>query len=201
MQSYSNITQGIDEEIRKGLSVINPNNKIITIFGSTRIREESEVYKHAQTIGKYLAENGFAIMTGGGPGIMEAAAKGANLAGGVTYGINIQLPHEQEMNPYINRPFICNHLISRKHLLMNYSSGFIIFDGGFGTLDELFEVLTLMATEKMETSPVILFGSTFWLGLKNWMAEVMPKNGYIETFQLDILKILDNPKDIINIFK
>lgn len=197
----SNDLSDIANEVRQGSEMISADHKIITTFGSARTKPSAPCYKYAYDLCYKLGLAGFSIMTGGGPGIMEASSKGGFEAGVPTYGINIELPNEQAMNPYINRPFVCNNLSARKHILMNNSAGFIIFEGGFGTLDELFEVLTLILTCKIKSVPIILVGSAFWNGLKGWVNEILLGNGYVTVEEAGFMRILDDKDEIINIFK
>lgn len=190
----------VADEIRLGSVIFNGGDKIITTFGSARIKPSDAPYKYAYDLCHKLGQAGFSIMTGGGPGIMEASSKGAFDAGAVTYGINIELPHEQAMNPYISKPFVCNSLLSRKHLLMDKASGFVIFEGGYGTLDELFEVLTLISTCKMPMKPIVLAGSEFWNGLKDWVINSLLKRSYISAQESDFIYILDDPDEIASYF-
>lgn len=191
----------IDDEIRLGNDIFIGGDNIITTVGSARVHPASACYKYAYDLCHKLGQAGFSIMTGGGPGIMEASAKGAFDAGAVTYGINIELPHEQLMNPYITKPFVCNSLLSRKHLLINNASGFVVFEGGYGSLDELFEVLTLISTRKMELKPIVLAGSEFWNGLKDWVNNCLLKRSYISTDECNYIYILDDPDEIVAFFK
>lgn len=200
MNKQSNILD-VSEEIRDGAHLINERDMIITAFGSARSDPSGRCYEYARNVCFRLGEAGFSIMTGGGPGIMEAASKGGFEAGVSTYGIDIELPHEQAMNPYINRPFVCNYLPSRKYLLMSYSVGFVVFPGGYGTLDELFEVLTLISTGKIKTVPVVLAGSEFWRGLKSWAEGSLLGNDFINLKEYDFLNILDDPDQIVEVLK
>jgi hypothetical protein len=173
----------------------------VTIFGSSRARPEDDVYKKAESIATRLAENGFAVITGGGSGVMEAANKGAALAGGKSIGLNIQLPFEQMPNPYSNLSLSFRYFFVRKVMFVKYAVAYIILPGGFGTLDELFESVTLIQTKKIKPFPVILVGSEYWKGLLDWVKGTVLKEGKISPDDLDILHITDDPEDIIKTIK
>jgi len=173
----------------------------VSIFGSARATPEDEVYQKAEHIATLLAENGFAVITGGGPGVMEAANKGASLAGGKSIGLNIQLPFEQMPNPYANMSLSFRHFFVRKVMFVKYAVAYIILPGGFGTMDELFEAVTLIQTHKIKPFPVILVGSAYWKGLLDWIKEVVLKGGKISSDDLEILQIIDDPAEIIKAIK
>src|SRR5207302_7955229 len=143
----------------------------VTVFGSARTPESDPMYAAAREVGRRLAEAGFAVSTGGGPGIMEAVNRGARDAGGLSIGCNIELPHEQGTNPYVDVAVNFRYFFCRKTMFVKYSEGFVLFPGGFGTLDELFEALTLIQTEKIHRFPVLLFGSAYWRGLIEWVTD------------------------------
>src|SRR5262249_31738564 len=149
------------------------------IFGSARTREDDPMYQAAREIGALLANIGFAVITGGGPGIMEGANRGARDAGGLSIGCNIELPQEQGINPYVDVAINFRYFFVRKTMFVKYSEGFIIFPGGFGTVDELFEALTLIQTGKIEHFPVVLFGSSYWNGLVDWLKQIMLAEGKV----------------------
>ena len=173
----------------------------VTIFGSSRANPDDDVYQKAELIATRLAENGFAVITGGGPGVMEAANKGAALAGGQSIGLNIQLPFEQYANPYSNLNLSFRYFFVRKVMFVKYAVAYIILPGGFGTLDELFESVTLIQTKKIKPFPVILVGSEYWKGLLDWVKGTVLKEGKISPDDLDILHITDDPDDIIKTIK
>ena len=173
----------------------------MSIFGSTRIRPGDEVYHKAEQIGKLLAENGFSVITGGGPGVMEAANKGAISAGGKSIGLNIELPLEQKPNPYTNITLNFRYFFVRKVMFVKYAVAYIILPGGFGTMDELLESITLIQTKKIKPFPVILVGSNYWRGFLEWIKEVVLKEGKISSADLDILQLIDEPGDIIRTIK
>jgi uncharacterized protein (TIGR00730 family) len=171
----------------------------ISIFGSARTPPNDPVYKAAEETAALLSREGFAIITGGGPGIMEAANKGAFEAGGVSVGCNIELPFEQRPNAYQTRLLTFRYFFVRKMMFVKYSLGFIIFPGGFGTLDELFEALTLIQTKKIRNFPVVMFGSEYWQGLLDWVSEVALKEGKLSEQDLKLLHVTDSPSEIVQI--
>ena len=173
----------------------------VTIFGSTRVKSGDEIYHKAERIGQLLAENGFGVITGGGPGVMEAANKGAASAGGKSIGLNIELPLEQKPNPYANIPLRFRYFFVRKVMFVKYAVAYIILPGGFGTMDELLESVTLIQTHKIKPFPVILVGSDYWKGLLNWLKEVVLKEGKISQTDLDILQLIDDPEEIVKSIK
>jgi uncharacterized protein (TIGR00730 family) len=163
----------------------------VTIFGSARTQKDDPIYAQARELGEALAKAGFATITGGGPGIMEAANRGAFEAGGVSIGANIELPHEQGLNRWVNVPLNFRYFFVRKMMFVKYASAFVIFPGGFGTLDELFESLTLIQTGKLEHFPVILFGSSYWSGLVDWISGAMLNGQKIAESDLELLTVTD----------
>ena len=171
----------------------------IAIFGSARTIPDSAEYKAAEETAALLARAGFAVITGGGPGIMEAANKGAFEAGGISVGCNIELPFEQGTNPYLTRSVTFHYFFVRKMMFVKYSLGFIIFPGGFGTLDELFEALTLIQTQKIRNFPVVLFGSDYWNGLVQWIRDVAFKGGKVSQQDLNLLHVTDSPAEVVQI--
>ena len=164
----------------------------ITFFGSARTEESDPMYHAARDLAGRLAKNGFAIVTGGGPGIMEAANRGARDAQGLSIGCNIELPQEQSINSYVDVAVNFRYFFCRKTMFMKYSEGFVLFPGGFGTLDELFEALTLIQTRKVQRFPVVLFGSTHWQGLLDWMRRHLSAAGRIDPDDLDLMKVTDS---------
>lgn len=171
----------------------------ISIFGSARSKPGDPDYLAAQETAALLAREGYAVITGGGPGIMEAANRGAFEAGGVSIGCNIELPFEQKPNAYQTRSLTFKYFFVRKMMFVKYSLGFIIFPGGFGTFDELFEALTLIQTKKIRDFPVVLFGSTYWNGLTNWIGEVVLRDGKISQHDLKLLHVTDSPEEVVQI--
>jgi uncharacterized protein (TIGR00730 family) len=173
----------------------------VTVFGSARVRPGDPTYDTARTIGRLLAEAGFAVITGGGPGAMEAANQGCQEAGGLSVGCNIELPHEQALNPYIDLGIEFRYFFARKTMFVKYADAFVILPGGFGTLDELFEALTLIQTGKIRHFPVVMVGREYWSGLIDWMREVQLKAGAITDQDLDLLRLTDDPKEVVRIIK
>lgn len=171
----------------------------ISIFGSARARPGDPDYQAAQETAALLAKEGFAVITGGGPGIMEAANRGAFEAGGLSIGCNIELPFEQRPNPYQTRSMTFKYFFVRKMMFVKYSLGFVIFPGGFGTFDELFEALTLIQTKKIRDFPVVLFGSNYWSGLLNWIRDVVLPQGKIGEHDLRLFHITDSPEEVVKI--
>ncbi|MDQ3473077.1 MAG: TIGR00730 family Rossman fold protein [Acidobacteriota bacterium] len=171
----------------------------ISIFGSARTAASDPYYELAQETAALLAREGYAVITGGGPGIMEAANRGAFEAGGLSVGCNIELPFEQGANPYLTRSVTFRYFFVRKMMFVKYSLGFIIFPGGFGTLDELFEALTLIQTRKIRDFPVILFGSDYWKGLLDWIGETALREGKVSSQDLKLLHLTDSPEEVVKI--
>lgn len=178
------------------LSQVGPG---VTVFGSARTLPTDHYYQATVELTRALAANNLAIITGGGPGIMEAANKGAAEAKGKSVGLNIQLPHEQTGNPYANIPLNFHYFFSRKVCFVKYSIGFIYLPGGFGTLDEFFEVMTLIQTKKIPEYPVILFGREYWSGLIGWMRERLEAGKFISPGDLNLFTITDDPQEAIKI--
>ena len=168
----------------------------VTIFGSARVGSEDPMYGEAVEVGRLLGEAGFTVVTGGGPGIMEAGNRGAREAGAPSVGLNIELPFEQHVNAYVDISVDFRYFFVRKMMLVKYSQAFIIFPGGFGTLDELFEALTLIQTGKVRNFPVILFGSQYWRGLLEWLRGPMLSEGKIAGADLDLLVMTDSPLEV-----
>lgn len=180
------------------MSAIGP---CVSIFGSARTTEEDPYYGLAVKIAKSVSEAGYGIITGGGPGIMEAGNKGAHLAGGTSVGLNIDLPFEQNDNPYIDadKSLDFDYFFVRKVMFVKYSQGFVVMPGGFGTLDELFEAMTLIQTHKIGKFPIILVGTDFWKGLIDWIKGVMLKEGNISPNDLNLIKIVDTETEVVEI--
>ncbi|HEX5692483.1 MAG TPA: TIGR00730 family Rossman fold protein [Roseiflexaceae bacterium] len=168
----------------------------VTIFGSARVRPGDAMYAAAEETARLLGEAGFAIITGGGPGIMEAGNRGARAAGAQSIGLNIELPFEQGTNPYVDIAVEFRYFFVRKTMFVKYAQAFVIFPGGFGTMDELFESLTLIQTGKVQNFPVILFGSAYWSGLIDWLRSTMLPEGKIAQADLDLLVVSDSPAEV-----
>lgn len=170
----------------------------VSIFGSARTKEGDEMYVAAQETARLLAEANFEIITGGGPGIMEAANRGAFEAGKVSVGCNIELPFEQVANPYQTKSLSFKYFFVRKTMFIKYSNAYIIFPGGFGTMDELFEALTLIQTRKIRNFPVVLFGSQYWRGLLSWVTSTMLNENNISPEDLGLIHLTDSPEDAVD---
>jgi hypothetical protein len=173
----------------------------VTVFGSARMSRSNPYYREAVTLGKELARQNLAVITGGGPGIMEAANKGAATANGKSVGLNIELPHEQQGNPYANVPIHFHYFFARKVCFAKYSVAFIFMPGGFGTLDEFSEIATLVQTERIPKFPLILFGKKFWAGLLLWMETQMERNKYISPGDFDLFTLTDDPQEAIAVIR
>jgi uncharacterized protein (TIGR00730 family) len=171
----------------------------VAIFGSARTPADSPFYAAAQETAALLAQAGYTVITGGGPGIMEAANRGAFDASGPSIGCNIELPFEQAPNPYQTRSLKFKYFFVRKTMFVKYSNAFVIFPGGFGTMDELFEALTLIQTRKIKNFPVILFGSEFWGGMLSWIEGMILKNKYIAAHDRNLLYVTDSPAEVVEI--
>jgi uncharacterized protein (TIGR00730 family) len=168
----------------------------VTIYGSARTKPEADLYAEVEKTATLLGKAGFNIMTGGGPGVMEAANKGASLAGVKSVGLNIQLPMEQACNIYASRAITFHHFFVRKVMLVKYATAFVIMPGGLGTLDELTEVLTLIQTEKIKPFPVILYKKKYWAGFITWLRDTVLDAGAIDEEDLDLLRICDTPEEV-----
>jgi uncharacterized protein (TIGR00730 family) len=171
----------------------------VSIFGSARTPPDDPDYQAARETAALLARAGFSVITGGGPGIMEAANRGAFEVGGRSIGCNIELPFEQGSNPYLTKGLKFKYFFVRKMMFVKYSLGFIIFPGGFGTLDELFEALTLIQTKKIRNFPVVLFGSAYWAGLLSWIRDFAMKEGKVTEQDLKLLHLTDSPAEVVQI--
>jgi hypothetical protein len=183
----------------EGFDALAGLGKAVTLFGSARVKPQDPMYKAAAQVARLLGEEGFAIITGGGPGIMEAGNKGAREAGVCSVGLGIELPFEQAMNPYVDLDVEFRYFFVRKTMLVKYAQAFVIFPGGFGTLDELFESLTLIQTGKVRNFPVILFGSDYWKGLIEWIRKTVLTEGKIGPPDLDLLIVTDSPSEVRDI--
>ncbi|HAQ39000.1 MAG TPA: TIGR00730 family Rossman fold protein [Saprospirales bacterium] len=187
-------------EFVDGFERLNKIGPCISIFGSARTRVGDKYYELARIIANNLVESGFGVISGGGPGIMEAANKGAFEKQGISVGLNIELPFEQHNNNYIDsdKNLDFRYFFVRKVMFVKYAQGFVVLPGGFGTMDELFEVLTLIQTKKIDRVPVVLVGSEFWSGMRNWIVEVMlGKEKNIKADDLELIPIFDEPEDVV----
>lgn len=169
----------------------------VSIFGSSRVTPEDEYYKKAVYLARRLVEKGFAVITGGGPGIMEAANRGAAEGGGKSVGMNIRLPFEQKPNPYANIRIENKYFFIRKVMFVKYAMAYVVMPGGFGTMDELFEALTLIQTRRIKSFPVILMGSAYWQGLLHWLKETLLTDGMILPEDLDLIQVIDDPDEAV----
>ncbi|WP_297692246.1 TIGR00730 family Rossman fold protein [uncultured Eudoraea sp.] len=188
-------------EFVNGFEKMSEIGPCVTIFGSARTRENANYYKLTVNVAKKVSEAGYGIITGGGPGIMEAGNKGAHLAGGTSVGLNIELPFEQNDNPYIDddKSLDFDYFFVRKVMFVKYSQAFVVLPGGFGTLDELFEALTLIQTNKIGKFPIILVGKSFWKGLINWIKDTMLNEGNISETDLDLISLVDTEEEVVEI--
>jgi uncharacterized protein (TIGR00730 family) len=186
-----------DEFLQGFIAVERIGRPGVTVFGSARVGQDHPAYRQAREVGKRLAEAGFAVITGGGPGVMEAANRGAREGGGLSVGFNIQLPHEQESNPYIDIGLTFNHFYARKTMFVKAAEGFVIFPGGFGTLDELFESLTLIQTGKVLHFPVVLFDHGFWQPMLDWIAQRPLAEGMVSPEDVELLTVTDDPAEAV----
>ncbi len=188
-------------EFVDGFELMGKIKPSIVVFGSARSKPEDKYYKLAESVGREIVKRGFGVITGGGPGIMEAANKGAMEAGGSSTGVNIQLPHEQGHNPFIDADKLLDfrYFFVRKVMFFKYAQGYILMPGGFGTIDESFEVLTLIQTRKTQKFPVVLMGTEFWGSLLDWIKNTQLKAGFIKEEDLDLFKLTDDPVEAANI--
>jgi uncharacterized protein (TIGR00730 family) len=190
--------QLIAQEFRDGFEAVDRIDRpAVTIFGSARLREGDPAYEQARDVARRFAEQGWAVVTGGGPGVMEAANRGAREAGGLSVGFNIQLPHEQRGNDYVDLALTFRHFYARKTMFVKAAEGFVVFPGGFGTADELFEALTLIQTGKVLHFPVVLVGSDYWEELLSWIRDELLADGMISPDDLDLLYVTDESDEVI----
>lgn len=189
----------IQSEFVEGFGTLAELGPAISVFGSARTRPDHEHYRAAVEIGRRLVDSGFAVITGGGPGIMEAANKGATEAGGTSVGLGIELPFETSLNEYVTLGINFRYFFARKTMFLKYSRGFVVMPGGFGTLDELFEALTLVQTRKVTNFPVVLFGSSYWSGLKDWITAQPLADAYVADLDVDLLQVTDDVEECLDI--
>ena len=200
VNSETTIVQSkIENEFRDASNSLEKVVPAVTMFGSARINKNDKYYQLAENIAKNLSDNGYGVITGGGPGIMEAANKGAYNAGGTSVGLNIELPFEQHDNPWIDKDknLEFDYFFVRKVMFVKYSQGFIVMPGGFGTLDELFEAITLIQTKKIGRFPIVLVGSSFWSGLLDWIKNTLLEQGNISETDLKLFRIVDTADEAI----
>jgi len=184
-------------ELVGGFDKLSGVEPAVTVYGSARIAADDELYSQTVEIARRLGEAGFSIITGGGPGVMEAANKGALEAGVTSIGLNIELPEEQLCNPYTTKSITFNHFFARKVMLVKYATAFIIMPGGLGTLDEVTEILTLMQTHKIRPFPVVLFNSEYWEGFLDWLRSSVLARGFIYEEDFSLLRVCDEPDEVI----
>ncbi len=185
----------IQDELRAGFHQLSHIGKAVSIFGSARTRSDDPRYEAARALARRLGEQGYAIITGGGPGIMEAANRGAREVGAVSVGLGIDLPHEQSLNQYVDIGINFHYFFTRKVMFVRYASGFVVFPGGFGTLDETFEAATLRQTEKIRYFPIVLFGEEYWRGLIDWLCDTVHRDGNISADDVNALVVTDSFDD------
>jgi uncharacterized protein (TIGR00730 family) len=186
-------------EFVEGFEALAGVGKAVAVFGSARSVVDGPDYRRAERVGRALANAGFAVITGGGPGAMEAANKGAHEAGGLSIGCNIELPREQHLNPYVDLSVEFHYFFARKTMFVKYADAFVIMPGGFGTLDELFESLTLIQTGKIRNFPVVLMGHAYWDGLLDWIRTVQLPAGAVSQADIDLLTVTDDPEEAARI--
>lgn len=190
----------IQSELVDGFETLYDLGPAVGVFGGARFEEDSPYYQQAMNVGAMLSQHGFSIITGGGPGIMEAANRGAKLGRGKSVGLNIELPHEQDPNPHLDISLSFRYFFVRKLMFVKYSMGFVIFPGGFGTMDELFEALTLVQTKKVISFPLVLYSSEYWKGLVEWIRGTLVERGAISRDDVDLIYVVDDSADIARIF-
>jgi uncharacterized protein (TIGR00730 family) len=193
--------EGITNELRVGFEALSALGPAAVIFGSARITPAHPSYATAREVGRILGEAGFAVITGGGPGIMEAANRGAVEAGAESVGLNIDLPFEQAMNPWVRLGIQFQYFFTRKLMFVRYASAWVVFPGGYGTLDELFELLTLIQTGKARQYPIVLVGSDDWRGLHDWLRNEVLADGRVSPEDLDLFQVCDDPAEVAEIVK
>ena len=188
----------IQSEFVEGFEALAKVGPAISVFGSARTSPDDPLYECARRIGELLVERGYAVITGGGPGMMEAANRGAWEAGGTSVGLGIELPHEQSMNRWVNRGVNFRYFFARKTMFVKYSDGFVVMPGGMGTLDELFEALTLVQTQKISSFPIVLVDSGYWGGLLEWLRTTMIERGMISASDPDLLHVVDDAEAAVD---
>ena len=189
----------IEGEVRMGFDALGHVGAAASFFGSARTPRDDPEYELARETARLAGEQGLAIITGGGPGTMEAVNRGAVDAGAPSIGLNIELPFEQGMNEFVDLPLTFHYFFVRKVMFVRYASGFVVFPGGFGTFDELFEALTLIQTDKIHNFPVVLVGTDYWSGLMDWLNERMLAEGKISAHDTELLHVTDDPEEIVEI--
>jgi uncharacterized protein (TIGR00730 family) len=188
----------VEHELHAGFEALGDVGPALSLFGSARVPESDPQYELTRAVARQLGEAGFAIITGGGPGLMEAANRGARDAGARSIGLNIELPFEQGMNPYVDVGLEFHYFFTRKLMFVRYACGFVVFPGGFGTLDELFEAVTLVQTGKARHFPAVLVGTEYWGGLLSWLREEPLAEGKLAQADLDLLHVCDDPAEVVS---
>ncbi len=188
-------------EFVESIEVLSNVHNAVTIFGSARLKPEDKYYQMAEKLGQLLVQNGFSVITGGGSGIMEAANKGAAEAGGQSVGMNIKLPFEQKPNPYANLQLDYKYFFIRKVMFVKYAVAYVIMPGGYGTMDELFEALTLIQTKRVKSFPLILMGREYWQGLLDWLKNSMQQKSMILPCDIEMIQIIDEPEEVVKHIK
>ncbi len=191
----------VSRELRQGFTALADIGPAVSIFGSARVAEDAPEYDRARELARRLGEAGFAIITGGGPGAMEAANRGARDAGARSVGLNIELPFEQAPNPYADLALEFHYFFTRKLMFVRYACAFVVMPGGFGTLDELFEALTLVQTGKARHFPVVLVGREHWTGLTDWIGERLASGGYISRQDLGLVRVTDDDDEVVGLLR
>jgi hypothetical protein len=184
-------------EFVEGVEELHDLGPAVSIFGSARTRPDDPQYKKAEAIAALFVKNGFGVITGGGGGIMEAANKGASEAGGTSVGLNIRLPFEQKPNPYATIQMEFKYFFIRKVMFIKYAAAYVVMPGGFGTMDELFEVMTLVQTRRIRPFPIIMVGTDYWGGLLDWIRSQLLAQSFISPKNMDIIQVLDDPEEIV----
>lgn len=189
----------IQSEFVEGFGTLAELGPAISVFGSARTKPDTDEYRAAEVIGRELANAGYAAVTGGGPGVMEAVNKGAASVGGISVGLGIELPYEQSLNKYVSLGINFRYFFARKVMFLKYSRGFIGLPGGYGTLDEIFEALTLMQTHKVTSFPLVLVGTSYWQGLLDWLSGQAEKGGYVSPIDIAMLQVTDDPVEAVRL--
>jgi uncharacterized protein (TIGR00730 family) len=190
----------IQAEFVEGFGALAELGPAVAIFGSARIKPDDPMYEKARLIAEQLCGRGYGVITGGGPGVMEAANRGASECGGVSVGLGIELPHEQGLNDWVDLGINFRYFFVRKTMFVKYSQGYVVMPGGFGTMDELFEALTLAQTKKVTSFPIVLFGTQYWGGLIDWLTDTMLTDGKINQPDLDMVKLTDDVDEAVEFF-
>jgi len=185
-------------EFAEALETLKDIGPAVSMFGSARIKPNSQYYELAKKTSLLLSESGFSVITGGGPGIMEAGNKGAFEGNSPSVGLNIKLPHEQASNKFQNISYDFNHFFTRKYMFVRFASAYVVLPGGFGTLDEILEALTLMQTGKTRKMPIVMMGKDFWLGLTDWFREKLIEEGMISPSDIKLFHVTDEPEEVVN---